>query len=72
MPTRLRIDIAGYHHIINRGVNRCDIFNYTPVLTTPLWMNLHFYDIIQIEKQGVYNANKVNPSLPTNLNITLN
>ena len=27
MPTRLRVDIAGYHHIINRGVNRCDIFN---------------------------------------------
>jgi putative transposase len=27
MPTRLRVDIAGYHHIINRGVNRCDIYN---------------------------------------------
>ncbi len=27
MPTRLRVDIAGYHHIINRGVNRCNIFN---------------------------------------------
>jgi REP element-mobilizing transposase RayT len=27
MPTRLRVAIAGYHHIINRGVNRCDIFN---------------------------------------------
>jgi putative transposase len=27
LPTRLRVDIAGYHHIINRGVNRCDIFN---------------------------------------------
>ncbi|WP_310442516.1 transposase [Sulfurimonas sp.] len=27
MPTRLRVDLAGYHHIINRGVNRCDIFN---------------------------------------------
>lgn len=27
MPTRLRVDLAGYHHVINRGVNRCDIFN---------------------------------------------
>jgi|GEM_PF-5593446 len=27
MPTRLRVDIAGYHHVINRGVNRCNIFN---------------------------------------------
>lgn len=28
MPTRPRIDFAGYHHIINRGVNRCAVFNY--------------------------------------------
>ena len=28
MPTRTRIDFAGYHHIINRGVNRCNVFNY--------------------------------------------
>ena len=28
MPTRIRIDLAGYHHIINRGVNRCDVFNH--------------------------------------------
>ena len=27
MPTRSRIDLAGYHHVINRGVNRCDVFN---------------------------------------------
>lgn len=27
MPTRLRVDFAGYHHIINRGVNRCNVFN---------------------------------------------
>ena len=27
MPTRPRIDFAGYHHTINRGVNRCNIFN---------------------------------------------
>ncbi len=27
MPTRPRIDLAGFHHIINRGVNRCDVFN---------------------------------------------
>ncbi|MDD5157013.1 transposase [Sulfurimonas sp.] len=27
MPTRLRVDLAGYHHIVNRGVNRCDVFN---------------------------------------------
>ncbi len=26
MPTRLRIDLAGYHHIINRGVDRMNIF----------------------------------------------
>ena len=26
MPTRPRIDIAGYHHIINRGVDRMNIF----------------------------------------------
>ncbi len=28
MPTRLRVDLAGYHHVINRGVNRCIIFNH--------------------------------------------
>ncbi len=27
MPTRLRVDLAGYHHVINRGVNRCIVFN---------------------------------------------
>ena len=27
MPTRPRIDLAGYHHIINRGVNRGIVFN---------------------------------------------
>jgi len=27
MPTRLRVNLAGFHHIINRGVNCCDIFN---------------------------------------------
>ena len=27
MPTRPRIDLAGFHHVINRGVNRCDVFN---------------------------------------------
>ncbi len=26
MPRRPRIDLAGYHHIINRGINRSDIF----------------------------------------------
>ena len=26
MPRRPRIDMAGYHHVINRGVNRSDIF----------------------------------------------
>lgn len=26
MPRKPRIDLAGYHHIINRGVNRSDIF----------------------------------------------
>jgi len=24
VPTRLRVDLTDYHHIINRGVNRCD------------------------------------------------
>lgn len=28
MPTRLRVDFAGYHHVINRGVNRCEVFNH--------------------------------------------
>ena len=28
MPTRPRIDLAGFHHVINRGVNRCDVFNH--------------------------------------------
>ena len=27
MARRPRIDLAGYHHIINRGVNRADVFN---------------------------------------------
>ncbi len=27
MPTRLRVDLAGYHHVINRGVNRSVVFN---------------------------------------------
>ncbi len=29
MPTRLRVDFAGYHHVINRGVNRCSVFNHS-------------------------------------------
>lgn len=29
IPTKPRIDLVGYHHVINRGVNRCNIFNYT-------------------------------------------
>ena len=28
MPTRLRVDLAGYHHVVNRGVNRCNIFEH--------------------------------------------
>lgn len=28
MPTRLRVDLAGYHHVINRGVNRSVIFDH--------------------------------------------
>ena len=28
MPTRPRIDIAGYHHIINRGIDRMNIFRH--------------------------------------------
>jgi len=27
MPTRPRIDLAGYHHVINRGINRDVVFN---------------------------------------------
>jgi REP element-mobilizing transposase RayT len=26
MPRRPRIDLAGYHHVVNRGVNRSDVF----------------------------------------------
>ena len=26
MPRRPRVDLAGYHHIVNRGVNSSDIF----------------------------------------------
>lgn len=29
MPTRPRIDLAGFHHVINRGVNRCNVFNHS-------------------------------------------
>ncbi len=29
MPRKMRIEDAGFHHIINRGVNRGDIFNST-------------------------------------------
>ena len=29
MPTKPRIDIAGYHHIINRGVDRMNIFRHS-------------------------------------------
>jgi len=28
MPTRPRIDIAGYHHIVNRGVHQMNIFRH--------------------------------------------
>jgi len=26
MPRRPRIDLAGFHHVMNRGVNRSNIF----------------------------------------------
>ncbi len=26
MPRRPRIDLAGYHHVMNRGVNRSTVF----------------------------------------------
>jgi len=26
MPRKSRIDLAGYHHVINRGVNRSTVF----------------------------------------------
>ena len=26
MPRKPRIDLAGYHHVINRGVNRSTVF----------------------------------------------
>lgn len=29
MPTKQRIDLAGFHHVINRGVNRCNVFNHS-------------------------------------------
>jgi putative transposase len=28
MPTKPRIDFAGFHHIVNRGVNRTNVFNH--------------------------------------------
>ena len=28
MPTRPRIDIAGYHHIVNRGVDKMNVFRH--------------------------------------------
>ncbi|MFA6145067.1 MAG: hypothetical protein WCW84_04500 [Sulfurimonas sp.] len=28
MPTRLRVDLAGYHHVVNRGVNRSVVFDH--------------------------------------------
>ena len=28
IPTRIRIDLAGYHHIINRGVDRMNVFRH--------------------------------------------
>ena len=28
MPTRPRINIAGYHHIINRGVDQMNVFRH--------------------------------------------
>jgi len=28
MPTRLRVDLAGYHHVVNRSVNRSVVFDY--------------------------------------------
>ena len=28
VPTRLRVDLAGYHHVINRGVNRSVVFDH--------------------------------------------
>jgi len=28
MPTRLRVDLAGHHHVINRGVNRSVVFDH--------------------------------------------
>jgi REP element-mobilizing transposase RayT len=29
MPTRPRINIAGYHHIINRGVDQMNVFRHS-------------------------------------------
>ena len=29
MPTRPRINIAGYHHIVNRGVDQMDVFRHS-------------------------------------------
>ena len=54
MPTRPRIDLAGYHHIINHGVNRSIVFDitsgvnglvsaifYTPGVISPLYDTMH-------------------------------
>ena len=26
MPRKPRIDLAGYHHVVNRGINRLSVF----------------------------------------------
>jgi hypothetical protein len=52
MPRRPRIEISGFYHVVNRGVerrvvfyDRCD-FEYFIILlsdaTTPQGLNLHF------------------------------
>ncbi|RDX34781.1 hypothetical protein DZA35_01110 [Arcobacter sp. HD9-500m-PIT-SAG03] len=68
MPTRARIEISGYHHVINRGVNRCDVCNrnndkdmflqiiHKIILYDYVLMDNHYYLFIEtISKFFVFN-----------------
>jgi len=45
-PTRPRIDIVGYHHIINRGVGRMNIFHHFGLSKSVIFV------IIKSDKSG--------------------
>ncbi|MEA3490979.1 MAG: hypothetical protein U9R27_03685 [Campylobacterota bacterium] len=45
MLTRPGIDITGYHHIINRGSDRMNIFRHSVVLSKSKSLKEHFMDV---------------------------